>query len=528
MHFLEKLDVSTGHRHLVIQHGQKQVSFNVAAFAKPTRHELVVSEINRYWETLPQNVHAKLFALYEEAYKAVEEIESSELLMLRLRSIVRSLSEAHEFEKLSQFTKVYGKVKLPPELQVQYGIEAPNTPLTYLRGEYVDLLTLSIQHRFCVPLWGAYMFRIKDETQAQFKELAALQLITTSHLVQSPAYKRLQLYISEYIRNSNPNDLKKMAILVNNLGTAQLPDWLLAQILIRRLSVAELVTTTMPDPAKSLVSDVYNYLRQRIERIDRTFTDQIRDKNPDGNASQSDEQRASTAEGYKIKEEQTVGTILAYSVYLMDLTVPLYQVALKIEPTLPEETLAVFHSRNRDNPLFDLADVQMTLIAWVIHKVVTARAVQSLEPAALRNACSIVQAVLWHWGFHELAILAGSKAVQLPGGLTSMGAARQRITREQQELLAAHYPHYQQVKTKGGNKLQLNTPEGRLQAAIQNNVAIQAIHDIVDLFNLYAWKPDVPKEFLSAQPLQWCDAGLLVSSRICQDLANLVLKIQPK
>ena len=136
---------------------------------------------------------AALFGLYLEAKTVFMLTTNSVDLDGKLENIFRKMFNIIDIEQLKNFVSIYSGVIVPPEIKNNHA-EVDGEFLrekTYIREEYIDLLTVTVAVRLCLPIWAEYMSKIDATVSSDGKEYAAYSLLRSSKLRELPAYDKL-------------------------------------------------------------------------------------------------------------------------------------------------------------------------------------------------------------------------------------------------------------------------------------------------------------------------------------------------
>ena len=437
----------------------------------------VVGDINGYWATLPEERQDKMWVLYNQAHDVVNGVNADNLVLQHLIEICRDLYDLMPFEELRQWVAEHGKIKYPKELRTAYGVGAPDTYLTYLRPEYVSLVDLVVALRPAIPILGEYINRIKDSVGSQFKEQRAIHILAATHLIHQAPYIRLTNYVEAFVSNT-PASLEQV---LNSLSSETLPDWTLAIVVTRRLALCELSTENDLGDATNVVSNLYNYINSRIENLPKSFGGKVREKMLRGRDDRA-EDNTSIQETYKMKEDVAEGHPIVVGEFLKNVI----HVAKRIDQSIPPELVAKCVNHAFMNKNYDIRDAQITLIQYMLNKVVYARSIHLLDYQSLVRAAGITQALLWHWGIFDLALLVTANHKTIPMN-TAVGTMKIKLDNERLTQLLGKYPF---------NRQQINRRRQTPVNLSKDNVACRCIDDITQELDSYSWTFTAPPELI--------------------------------
>jgi len=507
-----------GQRCLVLTHDLGRLEWNIA-FAQGLRNlRPVVRDINGYWAKMSNTRQTQIFKQFEKIHSLLENTANELRLDQQLRPEMEQLFQMHPYTEAEEYVRRFGTVKYPRDLKDDYGIGAPATALTYLRVDYTGLLVLTLLMRVALPVLGAYIARFKDIAGTNYKELKAISIMAMTHVVMSPSYAKLKAYIDTYISDTDT----PLSAVLDGLGSEIMPDWLLAQALIRRIAISELVYVDEPEEPQNLVRSIYNYIRNVVDSPDKRHGGPVREKVPDNRDGHPDD-NMSRADTIKVKQPVSEGNLVVYSVYVEQY----HRMAERIDPTITRKFTDACLIKLRSDNSFSVDSAQIALVQYCLNSVVPARSIPHLEYDALVCAVAVCQALLLHWGFPDLAALVTAKRSAIPT-TTMVGSVRNKLTKEQISALVALYPHHQMQVGKHVRPVFDGSMSQELieQANIANNVGILAINELSRQFADSAWVLKLPEEFTTT-PLTMTrsDYGWLVPATIKNQLADLILRI---
>lgn len=172
---------------------------------------------------------------------------------------------------------LYHHVKVSPFLDWAYMRNLKNVPgefrdelrpqdreeLTYLRKDYIELMSLAELLRFVLPVWGTFIKLFQGETGTPHKEFEAVILIGLTDVVGSSPYDRLLPYIDAIIAD----DPMCMAAIDGGVGTSDALEYMTAQALVRKIAIGETVAGS-----KNIISRVSNHVRNAWIKMSKNFT----------------------------------------------------------------------------------------------------------------------------------------------------------------------------------------------------------------------------------------------------------------
>lgn len=468
------------------------------------------TELNEFVAKMKKDAQKALYECYARADSIFQMEEfslgtqgvSSRNLDKLLTEVVNDIYKIVKFEDLRDYVVGNTKLKLPTELYNDYVTEDKITPLykqrTYLLPEYIDLVALAFGLRFMIPIWGQYLPISAKEHGSHMMEYYAFQLLTASDFYQCPAFFRLDTYIRANLAEGESID---MGVLLKFLSSEEVPTYLIALSAIRKLSVAPLSAENERD---HLMKIIYNYALGNNNQLAGSLGSKVTDK-PDPGETLDD--NSSVWCTYKMKEQIPAGDLIMFQLYVNNF-IPCAQA---IEPDINPDRVTDCVERALKLQDFNPTDSQIGLVVWAMSPVVPGCVVEMFDRQTLFTAIGISQAILWHWGLTQLAVLLTARRIELEPGEIMAPVPYGGVSNQNMQLLETIYPY--------------SLPEGRGGDMItEPNPGLRGIESVVgDLFKNY-WEPTCVKALAKAAQ---CDVirQVEVSSDIRDQLASLLIRL---
>jgi hypothetical protein len=491
-------------RELVVSHAHESSSWNVEMYSRTTLQNAntLFDNLNGYFASLTLEKQETLWKCYQSILESMESISEPTRLHAYIQENVKTIYEILSFEELKRWTLLHGVVNMPVDLKLAHlPTDSELTQrLTYLRDDYYDLAIFSALLKALLPIFGECFRRVGKEVRSKFKEHYAFSLLSKSAVLKLPAFYRLRDYVEAKTQNEerkNPAGYRKNSAIFGGLGTAELPDWLLAKALVRRVAVHE---ETIGD---NVVANVYHTIDQQISSLDKTFNGRVNEKKL--YSGQTDEDNVSIVENYKVKQEISDGDLCVLSVY----TDHPETVANHVDPSCNLYYLELCVSAAIKQTQLVIGEHHLTLAQWVLASAIPPRGIPALNKPTLLKALGVTQALLWHWGFKELALLM--LANPTPTEHFSVSVPTSRLSKRAIDTFTELYPHYQ-------------LPSSASTGIRVTNVACRAIDLLASSLIQSDWIPGGPSELLVELKLSFGEVWV-VSAEIRQELAELVFKL---
>lgn len=422
-----------------VSHKGETLNFSMKSFNRTTFFNTIkiLDNTNQFVSYLDMETQDKLFDIYKKAKTAFEDIKDSERLHKKLIGLVENLFLIVSFEDMRNFYSKYIRVPVYQDLKEVYGVDDNELTkeLTYLKSDYYELVILSALLKLTIPIFGEYLEIVDKEVGSKFKEYKVYSLLTNSNIINLTAFKRLQTYVMASIekeKRKNQSNLRTNSSILSGLGTQELPGWLMSKALIRKLMLHEELSDN------SAIASIYHSIEQHISSLDKSFGGTVRDKKAPFKDTDGD--KSSYAENYKIKQTISDGDLALLSAYMEELN----SIVFKVEPNVDPYLLNICKENINRNGHMPIHQHQVTLAQWVLSSAISPKGIPALKKSAMLNAIAGTQAILWTWGFKELSLLMTCNVYygeeSFDGGLT-------RIDNKLLQVLNNLYPHHQ-IKNK--------------------------------------------------------------------------------
>lgn len=459
-------------------------------------------DINGYFNHLPASSRFQIWTIYQKIHKTFEDVYERQRLAAQLIELVKELYEVITLEGIEWYVGVHSNVKFPPDstLLTVHDRYDPNPGRTYLKRDYYQIIYMMIALRPMIPIWGEYMRLAKNDSGTEYKEYAAMRLLSQSKLMVSEPMERLLLYVETSIRVGAQ---QSNAHIISGLGSEETAEWLLAMVAIRRVSVGEIDAS---ETSGNIITNIYGFVTNTLKDFDRKFGGSIRDKNPEDASS---DEEGSIMESYKVKQDLSAGDVELYSVYTEDAL----RMAVRTEPTL--DVTKFERCLSHIQPDMDIQKHHLTLTQWVMQFVLPPTAIPCLTKPALLRTIAAAQSVLWEWGFVDIAALMTASPTPYDEDEAMSIDGRARIPTDLMEHLMRLYPHLDQSDK--------NSTSDR-----KNNYASQAIAALTKELTHHTWNYCAPMEIIAQCQNVDSQMMALAPPNIMEQLARLVIKLAEK
>lgn len=460
--------LSTVPPEIKITHGTDAVSFNVSYYGRNmfSNGFDIFEQINSYWESLALTKQNLIFECYKNLASIFDSFMSKQNMIDELNAWSIALLNHHDFESLRNWLFFSSNINIPNVFveNFVYDIDKQNSiEQTYLKKDYVDLVTMTIIFKTMMPIWGTYISHMRQEHGTLFKEYHAFKLIYGAAITHSVPYEKLITYIDKTIVQGSYNP----TAIVNDISSEDFPLWILAKTIIRRLCVSDIRGL---DPRANVVTFIYKYVKQTSITSDSQIDEIVKNKRYDDNNSELDG-KFSAQERYRVKHEISLGEIVEIEYSISDLK----SLAFKLTGNMTDELLNLCLATSASLNGKVILDPQMTLLRWVFKPVVSPRGLMYVDNSLIIKCLGVLQAVLWARGHHYLSILSTSSANINDGAMIiSSVDSKSGIPKAIIEELDKVYP-YQRMS--GGKKTGYKS----------QNLCIRSVNSLVDKISTHSW-----------------------------------------
>lgn len=503
---------------VIIEHDGEVLVYSVkTAYSRVNASDpnRIFEEINNLIATLPAKAQQDIWEAYVSIHEYLEKIDDTMELTQFIRKKVSAIFKHLSLDMLQHFLLTKAGLFIPsiipdaPDPKSRY---AGSTEQTYYRQHYIELATLALATRLLIPVWGGYIENnTSRDNSGLLKEIDCLAMISDTELVawphDAPAFDKLLRYVEIPIEESPMN----LATLWKGVSDAEKPMWFLSKVLVRRLTIVPLCDNTV---SHSLIANVHRYVRSLLNPSDRGASDRVKDKKSSGAQNRhSDEDKTSMYERYKVKQKTSSGDIKLLEVASEDIATIVKTVDPSIDMGILEQCLEMLEK----NPTVHLSEHQRLLAQWVLAKGIPPKAFYHLPHKATSRLVAGAQALIWHWGFLEIAVLMQVAPISISDQdlpyITNNSRPGSRKSSRYDEALDAAYPNLKPVRVRPGKQVKER----------EYNFATIAINNLTRAIHGGNWKYMGPKALhkLAEQPSGM--SLVVIPTTIKNQLAELVL-----
>ena len=451
-----------------ITHKSEELKFSISCFGRDSFKQGfdIFEHSNLWWGSMTEQEQDYLFGIYKYIRSVFDTAWNRSNLATQLSKAVVDLLTFQSMEKASTWVFRAPNIIIPEKnFAVDY-VESydrqGSREQTYIRSEYVQLVTMALVMRAMVPIWGEFIGQTRRETGTQFKEYYAFQLLNGSGIIDCHAMHRLRTYIDHNVGDERHNPTN----VIDGISSEDFPSWMLALVVIRRLCIGDIRGF---DSDANIVTYIYKFITSRTRGNDMSSDNVVKIKDDESGPNGRD--TLSSLERYKIKHSVSLGEIVEMEYSLQDMR----NIAFRLSGSMTEELFQQGMESASKLSNIPLLEPQITLLRWVLKPVISPQGLVYMDKHTLTKCLGVLEAVLWARGHHVLSLAATSFAnISEDQMFVSSDNPRTRVSKELSAELDKHYPHF--VIT-GGVKTGQKT----------NNLAAAAIDNLTNNLSMYSW-----------------------------------------
>lgn len=466
---------------LKVQHNNQELDFTASYYGRNSFNSGVdlFEQLNNYWITLPAQELDRMFELYGKMHAIMNSpFSTHSTLVSELAPICSELMDLQKFDNFQQWLYYKSGINIPSSFEEKfvYNVDKQNSEgQTYLRGEYVALVTLSLVFRTLMPIWGEFISMMRKEHGNFLKEFHAYQIIKNAHIQTHHSLIKLSHYVERTIGDDKEN---LNAIINEGLSSEDFHEWVLARTIVRRLCISDVRGIS---PEANVVTFVHKYVAESARPTQTSIESRIEDKNRDNARSEEDgEDKLSSMERYRIKHNISIGEIEEMNFALSDLWVVCNKLTSHMTKEIYEvsmDSAKAFHGNK-------ITKMHLMLAQWTLKPIVSPCGLGYMEYDSLVKYLGAVSAVLWARGHHHFSIMATAhtktdKSIMQVSAVDSV----KRLPVELAEELKRCYPHH---RMSGGKKT----------GYIPVPTVIESLEQMYSNMSLSVWTPTVPDDRL--------------------------------
>jgi hypothetical protein len=396
-----------GFTQVTVEHKMQQIAFSTKAYAKVKLpdQQRVFKEFNGFLNSsfVSEEDKDHIWNCYSRIRDILDMPLDSMRVAMSLRYYIRELYERLSMNDMRRWLMTVGNLHIPVEVEKKITAESRYNKVdqTYLEHEYINLATVALAVRPMIPIWGEY---IEAGTENELhKENEVVGLISDCEIAHWPvgekgphgedvdtAFEKL----AGYVRFCVEAEATTLGQLWRGMSSVEVPVHLQSKVLVRRLTIVPLDDPT----SHSIVANTYRYVKSNLNPAERTTADRVNEKRPESGGD--DDDKTSFIEAHKTKHRVSPGDIEAFNVDALNVL----KLARKVDPTIDLGKLKLCVDAISNVASTPIYPHQIKLAQWVMARSFPARAFYHINKVAVNNMLAAAQALIWHWGFKDIAV----------------------------------------------------------------------------------------------------------------------------
>ena len=419
-----------------VEMGDLKVRFNTQNFDRsnvqdPTRS---MEPLNRYLASLSEQEQKDIIGVYDDIRDSLDSVRSRERLTAKLKSHIARLYDELNIEKMFRWLEMHLDISAG-EVNENYSQDDGPRELTYIRSEYKGLVRLGMVLKPLLPIIGEYMAVIYKDVGTAYKEYRTMELID-ARILARPEWERLSVYVTVNSTYSR----KTTSAVYGSLSTEELPEWLLAFAVIRKVLLID-----PNDGNEHIVRKMYNYLKSKMDQMDKSF-ERIGDKHRPTETNR-DEDNLSIMENTRVRQEISKRVPRDIEHYIKN---HWKEMAEMLEPGIDMKFVKeCIDNLNRSNLVIN--EVHYMLCGNMTSEIFASGAQYHITHTPMCHLLGIVQAIFYARDFTILGNLCSAKFLARDPDEFSLGGeghVKSRVARVDLETLSGIYPHYRRSSAK--------------------------------------------------------------------------------
>ncbi len=409
----------------------KTQNYDRSTVENPTRS---MESLNRYFATLPKEHQIEVFETYTAIRESFDSVRSRERLTTKLKVHIARLYDVLDVCKMFRWFEMYLDINAG-KVNEQYSEDDGPRELTYIRSEYKGLIRLGMVLKPLLPIIGEYMAVINKDVGTPYKEYRSMELVD-ARLLARPEWERLAVYVqvnSTYSR-------KTSSAVYGALSTEELPEWLLAFAVIRKVILID-----PSDSSEHIVRTMYNFLKSKMDQMDKSFERMAPKPRPNDSGIQED--NMSLMENTRVRQLISKRVPRDIEHYINNHWKDMVQ---SLQPGIDIRFVKeCITNVTRSSILIN--EVHYMLCGIVTSGIFSSGAQYHITHKPMCYLLGIVQAILYTRGFPVLGNLCSANFLARDPGEFSLGGdshVKSRVTRNDLETLSNIYPHYRRSSAK--------------------------------------------------------------------------------
>lgn len=394
--------------------------------------------INDYLASLRPNVQDDIFGKMQAVSDVFEGFGNFDMKQKNLARAVTDLYAVIDEEDLEEWIKYKSDIPHATNLRSNYSEHDKDPAKTYLKHEYAGLIKLTIAMRFMTGIWGEYISHYHKKLGTDFKEYTAFRLLENTWVYKCDEIHRLRRYAEAWIKQENKGD----ATIMGGISSFEQPTYVLAHIVVRKVATGSLDKEL---DNGGIVVNIYRGLCSVLNDLAGKFS-ALSDKSSHikNSNSGSDQSNWSLVELYKITEPMSSGDKVIIKKFINNTKV----LAKQVDNTVPMGLIDKCVKNARGLKEYVIQEHAVVLSQWTLRSHVPARVFYELTRDELLRLMGLTQALLWHWEFHDLALLVTAEIDRTTLVTGQSTRVKKRVRNDPMDELNEVYPYHKPNKIK--------------------------------------------------------------------------------
>lgn len=414
-------------------HKGEELEWMIELYRSFSANKFVFGDINRLLANLPEQTQDKIWEQYKIINDAFNYIGNISKLTKKISAALCEIEKCFPYQTVLSDVISKDTIWTPPDketdrmpvsrlaqtVEVTEDGREKKLSLTYDKYDYDGLNSLIIYSKLFLPVLSNFYSVIGDDERDFFRCMRTVDLLGQCEFIHERGYSRLREFIIHYWRGKD-NDELAPAILVNGLARSSAIEWILANIIVRKvlpIGVSHKYDDLDPKDRPNLISGLFYFVQE-----DATYLVSGRDgkggrneyymnKDAATRTDEGEENQTSALERYRVAGEMSEMNLVINNYFLSDIE----KVIPHIDPSLTvEEVENVIYEKHRHRRYHPFRTLMMK---WLMASAVSPRyidyissvkhgpGVESDGDAPMRNCFKICYALLMKWGFDDLAMI---------------------------------------------------------------------------------------------------------------------------
>lgn len=388
---------------------------------------------------------------YKEIDEIMHDVWDRKELVAAVSPLCCEMLDSFNLEHIEQWIVNQSGIYIPKTFKEEYDTSLDRDGLgsreqTYIRKEYLELLSLAIALKLMIPIWGEFIHRYKEELGNEIKELHAYRIIKDAKITQSRPYLKLLEYIQTII-DRYPNDPKMTIRIMKGISREDIPELIASYVIVRRIPTSTINTNR---DESNMVTSIHGFVTGRMTARP-TLSQRIEDKLIGGSSGlDGDRDKASVLETYRTPHDQSIGNIEEMVWFLSDTE----RVINILDPNMDRDLFRVINEECKALHDVEITDTQITLLKWIISPVISPDAIIYIPKEVLIPIMAIAATYLWEHDFKYFSLLMTAveeSAVEEEEVSTiSTLDSRSRLTDAYLQKLDEYFPYHAMSRSASG------------------------------------------------------------------------------